>query len=79
MDSAVDKFAKNPSAHVVISGHADERGTREYNLAQGHLGASAVNDYMLARGIDGSRIKKSRMARRGHCSKAQTKRPGQKT
>ena len=58
LDSAVDKFAKNPSARVVISGHADERGTREYNLALGHLRASAVADYMLARGIDGSRIKK---------------------
>lgn len=31
--SAVDKSAENPSALVVISGHADERGTREYNLA----------------------------------------------
>ena len=58
LDSAVDKFAKNPSARVVISGHADERGTREYNLALGHLRASAVADYMLARGIDGLRIKK---------------------
>ena len=58
LDSAVDKFAKNPSARVVISGHADERGTREYNLALGNLRASAVADYMLARGIDGLRIKK---------------------
>jgi len=58
LDSAVDKFAKNPSARVVISGHADERGTREYNLGLGHLRASAVADYMLARGIDGLRIKK---------------------
>ena len=58
LDSAVDKFAKNPSARVVISGHADERGTREYNLALGHLRASAVADYMLARGIDDLRIKK---------------------
>jgi peptidoglycan-associated lipoprotein len=58
LDRAVNKFTKNPSARVVISGHADERGTREYNLALGHLRASAVADYMLARGIDGSRIKK---------------------
>ena len=58
LDRAVDKFAKNPSARVVVSGHADERGTREYNLALGHLRASAVADYMLARGIDSSRIKK---------------------
>jgi peptidoglycan-associated lipoprotein len=58
LDSAVDKFATDPSAIVVISGHADERGTREYNLALGHLRASAVADYMVAKGIDGSRIKK---------------------
>ena len=58
LDRAVDKFVKNPSARVVISGHADERGTREYNLALGHLRATAVADYMLARGIDGFRIKK---------------------
>ena len=58
LDSAVDRFARNSPALVVISGHADERGTREYNLALGHLRASAVADYMVAKGIDGSRIEK---------------------
>ena len=58
LDRAVDKFSTNPSARVVISGHADERGTREYNLALGHQRASAVSDYMVANGIDGLRIKK---------------------
>ena len=58
LDGAVDLIERNPSALVVISGHADERGTREYNLALGHLRASAVADYMVAKGIDGSRIKK---------------------
>ena len=55
---AVDKFLKNPSGRVVISGHADKRGTRGYNLASGHLRASAVADYMVANGILGLRIKK---------------------
>ena len=55
---AVDKFVTNPSARVFIGGHADERGTREYNLALGHQRASAVADYMVAKGIDGLRIKK---------------------
>ena len=59
LDSAIDLLERSPSALVVISGHADERGTREYNLALGHLRASAVADYMLARGIDSLRIKKS--------------------
>ena len=58
LDRIVDKFLTNPSARVVVSGHADERGTREYNLALGHLRASAVADYMVANGIDGLRIKK---------------------
>ena len=58
LDRVVDKFLTNPSARVVVSGHADERGTREYNLALGHLRASAVADYMVANGIDGLRIKK---------------------
>ena len=58
LDKAVDKFSKNPSARVVVSGHEDERGTRDYNLALGHQRASAVADYMVAKGIDGLRIKK---------------------
>lgn len=58
LDGAVDILVRSPSALVVISGHADERGTREYNLALGHLRASAVADYMVAKGVDGSRIKK---------------------
>ena len=55
---AVDKFLTNPPGCVVICGHADERGTREYNLALGHLRASAVADYKVANVIDGLRIKK---------------------
>ena len=58
LDKAVDKFLTNLSGRVVINGHVDERGTREYNLALGHLRASAVADYMVANGIDGLRIKK---------------------
>ena len=58
LDRVVDKLLTNPSARVVISGHADERGTREYNLALGHLRASAVADYMVTNGIVGLRIKK---------------------
>ena len=58
LDKVVDKLLANPSRRVVISGHADERGTREYNLALGHLRASAVADYMVSQGTDGLRIKK---------------------
>ena len=58
LDSAINKFVKNPSAHIVTSGHADERRTRKYNLALGHQRASAVADYMVAKGIDGLKVKK---------------------
>ena len=38
-----------------IEGHADERGTREYNFALGSRRAQAVHDYLVAKGISGSR------------------------
>ena len=40
-----------------IEGHADERGTREYNFALGSRRAAAVKDYLIAKGIAASRIK----------------------
>ena len=38
----------NPTLVVVVEGHADERGTREYNLALGDRRAVSVRDYLLA-------------------------------
>ncbi len=46
----------NPSRRVVIEGHCDERGTREYNLALGERRADAVRSFLAAAGIDGSRV-----------------------
>jgi peptidoglycan-associated lipoprotein len=40
-----------------IEGHADERGTREYNIALGARRAQTVRDYLASRGIDGSRMR----------------------
>jgi peptidoglycan-associated lipoprotein len=40
-----------------IEGHADERGTREYNFALGARRAEATKEYLIARGISGSRIR----------------------
>jgi peptidoglycan-associated lipoprotein len=40
-----------------VEGHADERGTREYNIALGARRAQNVRDYLISRGIDGSRIR----------------------
>ena len=41
---------------IIIEGHCDERGTREYNLALGEKRANAVKDYLMTYGISGSRI-----------------------
>ena len=47
---------KNKNLNVVIEGHADERGTREYNLALGERRANAARDYLMTYGISGKRI-----------------------
>ena len=47
---------KNPDVTVVLEGHADERGTREYNLALGERRANAAKDYLMTYGISSSRI-----------------------
>jgi len=40
-----------------VEGHADERGTREYNIALGARRAQAVRDYLTSRGVEGSRMR----------------------
>jgi peptidoglycan-associated lipoprotein len=42
---------------ITIEGHADERGTREYNIALGARRASAAREYLVSRGIPAKRIK----------------------
>ena len=49
-------LAANPSITVMIEGHADERGTREYNLALGDRRANAVRDFMVSLGIAPTRV-----------------------
>lgn len=59
--STLDKQAKWLNLYskytVTIEGHADERGTRQYNIALGARRANAVRDYLIAQGISGSRLK----------------------
>ena len=47
---------ENSSVNVVVEGHADERGTREYNLALGERRANAAKDYLMTYGISADRI-----------------------
>ena len=47
---------KNKNLNVTVEGHADERGTREYNLALGERRANAARDYLMTYGISGKRI-----------------------
>jgi len=47
---------KNKDVNVTVEGHADERGTREYNLALGERRANAAKDYLLTYGVSGGRI-----------------------
>lgn len=46
----------NPNVNVMIEGHADERGTREYNLALGERRAISTKNYLIAMGIDPRRV-----------------------
>ena len=47
---------KKKDVTVTIEGHADERGTREYNLALGERRANAAKDYLMTYGISGNRL-----------------------
>jgi len=47
---------KNSDIIVVLEGHADERGTREYNLALGERRANSAKDYLMTYGISSDRI-----------------------
>ncbi|MTJ83395.1 MAG: peptidoglycan-associated lipoprotein Pal [Telmatospirillum sp.] len=48
---------KYPNDQLVVEGHADERGTREYNLALGERRANSVKDYLVSQGVQASRLK----------------------
>lgn len=49
-------LTKYPSVRVTLEGHADERGTREYNLALGARRANAVKEYLVSQGVSTARL-----------------------
>ncbi len=56
LDTQVAWLTRNSAVRVTIEGHADERGTREYNLALGDRRANAAKNYLASRGIAPSRM-----------------------
>ncbi len=56
LDRKAAILGANPNVKVQISGHADERGSDEYNLALGNRRAAAAKRYLENKGIDGSRM-----------------------
>ncbi|WP_127114903.1 peptidoglycan-associated lipoprotein Pal [Shimia sediminis] len=55
--SQANWLLENSAYNAVIEGHADEQGTREYNLALGARRASAVKEFLVSRGIAGTRLR----------------------
>lgn len=56
LDSQASWLQRFPQVRATIEGHADERGTREYNLALGARRAESVRTYLINRGIPAGRI-----------------------
>lgn len=56
MESNAFWLLDHPDARIIVEGHCDERGTREYNLALGQRRADAAADYLISLGVDPSRI-----------------------
>lgn len=57
LDTQVDWLKSDSSIKVIIEGHCDERGTREYNIALGEKRANSVKKYFLKKGISNDRMK----------------------
>ena len=57
LDRQASWLKQYPNVTVTVEGHADERGTREYNLALGERRANSVKNYLVAGGINTSRVK----------------------
>lgn len=56
LEMQAEWLKRYPNNNVTIKGHADERGTREYNLALGERRANAIKNYLVALGVPGTRI-----------------------
>ncbi|MDE0751625.1 MAG: peptidoglycan-associated lipoprotein Pal [Planktomarina sp.] len=57
LDEQARWLIDNPQYVIIIEGHADEQGTREYNLALGFRRAQSAQEYLVSRGVSGLRLK----------------------
>ncbi|WP_420566604.1 peptidoglycan-associated lipoprotein Pal [Thalassovita sp.] len=57
LDAQADWMMTNADYTAIIEGHADEQGTREYNLALGARRANSVQEYLVLRGVSPARLK----------------------
>jgi peptidoglycan-associated lipoprotein len=57
LDAQANWFNNNTEYSAVIEGHADEQGTRDYNLALGARRASSVQEYLVSRGVSPARLR----------------------
>ncbi|MGA9582547.1 MAG: peptidoglycan-associated lipoprotein Pal [Allosphingosinicella sp.] len=56
LDAQAQWLNQYPNVRITIEGHADERGTRDYNLALGDRRANAAKNYLAARGVSAGRM-----------------------
>jgi len=54
--AAAESLSSNPAAQLRLEGHADERGTREFNLALGEQRAKSVRDLIMLQGVSGNQL-----------------------
>lgn len=57
LDAQAQWLLSNPNYLIVIEGHADEQGTREYNVALGARRANSAREYLISRGVPGNRLR----------------------
>lgn len=56
LDRQAEWLKENADVNIMVEGHCDERGTREYNLALGERRAAAVKAYLVSSGVSANRI-----------------------
>ena len=57
LNAQANWLLNNPGKSIVVQGHADEQGTREYNLALGARRANAVREVLISQGVSANRIR----------------------